>query len=83
MQMLLKLSDWIKSYGHLSKVLAYFCQFLHDLSLISFISRDHGCQFWKKNYFTLFSIKFYEKSPNFKELTLSSKSYGLKPLGGP
>ena len=45
MQFLLKLSDWIKSSGYLSKILAYFSRFLPDLSLIILISRDHGCQF--------------------------------------
>ena len=40
--------EWIKSYGHLSKILAYFSQFLPDLSLIIYISRDHGCQFFLK-----------------------------------
>ena len=39
---LLKLSDRIKSYGHLSKIMAYFSQFLRDLSLIILISRDRG-----------------------------------------
>ena len=29
----------------LSKIFAYFSQFLPDLSLIILISRDHGCQF--------------------------------------
>ena len=42
---LLKLSDWIRSYGHLNKILAYLSQFLPDLSLIILISRDHDCQF--------------------------------------
>ena len=37
MQFLLKLSNWIKSYGHLSKILAYFSKFLPDLSLIFLI----------------------------------------------
>ena len=58
MYLLLKLSDWIKSYGHLSKTLAYFSQFLPDLSLIILISRDHGCQIWKIFNFTWFLNKF-------------------------
>ena len=37
------LSDWIKSYGHINIILAYFDRFYHDLSLIILISRDHGC----------------------------------------
>ena len=40
MYFLLKLSHWIKSYGHLSKILANFSQFLPELSLIILISRD-------------------------------------------
>ena len=31
----------------LSKIFAYFSQFLPDPSLIILISRDHGCKFWK------------------------------------
>ena len=58
MQFLLKLSDWIKSYGHLSKILSYFSQFLPDLSLIILISRDHGCQIWRFYNFTWFPDKF-------------------------
>ena len=58
MQFLLKLIHWIKSYGHLSKILAYFSQFLPDLSLIILTSRDHGCKFWKFLNFTKFSNKF-------------------------
>ena len=42
MLFLLKLSHLIKSYGHLSKIFAYFSQFLSDLSPIIFISRDYG-----------------------------------------
>ena len=45
MQFLLKSSDGIKSYSHLSKILAYFSQFLPDLSLVILKLRDHGCQF--------------------------------------
>ena len=55
MYFLLKLSDYIKRYGHLSKILAYFNWFLPDLSLIILKSRDHGCQFWKKKLFHLMS----------------------------
>ena len=54
-------------YGQLSENLAYFSQFYHDLSLIILKSHDHGGQFWKNFNFTCFPIKFYEKSPNFKE----------------
>ena len=57
MYFLLKLSYWIKSYGHLSNIFAYFSQFLTDLSLIILISRDHGCKFWKFLNFTLFPNK--------------------------
>ena len=56
-QFLLKLNNWIKSYGHLSKILAYFSQFLPDLLLIFLISRDHGCQIWKSFNFIWFSNK--------------------------
>ena len=38
----IEMNYWIKRYGHLSKILAYFSQFLPDLSLIILISRDHG-----------------------------------------
>ena len=41
---LFKLSGAVKSYGRLSKILAYFSQFLPDLSLIILISCDYGCQ---------------------------------------
>ena len=58
MHFVLKLSQWIKIYGHLSKILAYFSQFLPDLSLIILISRDHGCEFWKFSNFTRFAKKF-------------------------
>ena len=58
MHFLLKLSHWIKSYGHLSTILAYFRQFLPDLSLIILISRDRGCEFWKFSSFTRFPNKF-------------------------
>ena len=58
MQFVLKLSHWIKSYGHLSKILANFSQFLPDLSLIILISRDHGYEFWKVLNFTRFPNKF-------------------------
>ena len=51
-QFLLKLSDWIKSYGHLSEILGYFSRFYHDLSLIILKSRDYGCQFWEILSFT-------------------------------
>ena len=64
----MKLSDLIKSYGHLSKILAYFGRFYPDLSLIILKSRDHGCQFKKFLNFICSRIKFQEKSPNFKEL---------------
>ena len=52
MWFLSKLSHWIKSYGHLNKIFAYFGPFLPDLSLIILISRDHGCEFWKFFNFT-------------------------------
>ena len=57
MHFLLKLSHWIKSYGHLSKTFAYFSQFLPDRSLIILISREYGCQFWKFFNFTWFPNK--------------------------
>ena len=58
MYFLLKLSDWVKSYGHLSEILSQFGRFYHDLSLIILKSRDHGCQFWTIFIFTWFHIKF-------------------------
>ena len=58
MYVLLQLSDWIKSYGHLSKIFAYFSHFLPNLSLIILISRDHGCKFGILFNFTWFPNKF-------------------------
>ena len=44
MQFLLQLSNWIKSYGRLSEILAYVGGSTgHDLSLIILKSRDLGC----------------------------------------
>ena len=56
----------------LSKIFAYFSQFLPDLSLIILISRDYGCEVWKCFNFTWFLNKFKEKSPNFKALEKSN-----------
>ena len=58
MYFLLKLSDLIKRYGHLSKILAYFSHFLPDLSLIILISRDHGCQMENFSISPEFPINF-------------------------
>ena len=81
---LLKLSDLIKSYDHLSKILANFSHFLPDLSLIILISRDHGCQTWK---FFLISpgspINFRKSHRISKNYLKSSESYEQKLLGGP
>ena len=41
---LLKLSDRIKRYGHLSRILADFSRFYHDLSRVIHKLSDHGCQ---------------------------------------
>ena len=62
------LSDWIKSYGQLSEILAYFSRFYNNLSLIILKSRDHGCRFWEIFNFTWFLVKFKEQSQNFQVL---------------
>ena len=52
MYFLLKLSDSIKCYGHLSKIVAYFRQFLPDLLLIILISPIKATILKKKTNFT-------------------------------
>ena len=45
MKFLMKMSDWIKSYGHLRKKFSLFQLILPDLSLIIFKSRNYVCHF--------------------------------------
>ena len=77
----MKLSFWIKSYGHVSGIWCSFV-FCHDLSLIILKLSDRGWQFWKIFYFTWFCIKFQEKSPNFKELAQKLQELWTKTFGG-
>ena len=58
------------------KILAYFSQFLPDLSLIILISRDHGCQIWISLISPGFSINFG------KSHLKNTENYGQKPLVG-
>ena len=67
---------------HSSKTLAYFSQFLPDLSLIIFMSRYHGCQLWKKIISHDLICKFWEKSPNFKEIAQKLWELWTKIFGG-
>ena len=53
---ILDLKDYFSA--SLSKILAYFSQFLPDLSLVMVVSRVHGYQFLKVFNFTWFPINF-------------------------
>ena len=53
---ILDLKDYFSA--SLSKILAYFSQFLPDLSLVMVVSRVHGYQFLKVFNFTWFLINF-------------------------
>ena len=78
-----KLSDWIKSYGPLSKILAYLVNFLPDLSLIIFISCDYGSNFEQIFISPGFPINFRKSHRISKNYLKSAKSYGQKSLVGP
>ena len=69
-----KLSDFIKSDGHLSGILAHLSQFYHDLSLVIPKLRYSGCQLRKIFNFIWFHLKFQIMSSKAFEVGESLKT---------